>query len=44
MQYQAVVSEWVAVVTAATFLLFAFVAAIFSSVNERALGHSRAAA
>ena len=28
--------------TAATFLLFAFAAAIFSSVNERALRHSRA--
>ena len=41
-QYQAAVSQRVALVTAATFLLFAFAAAIFSSVNERALRHSRA--
>ena len=41
-QYQAAVSDRVALVTAATFLLFVFAAAIFSSVNERALRHSRA--
>ena len=41
-EYQAAVSNRVALVTAATFLLFAFAAAIFSSVNERALRHSRA--
>jgi two-component system, cell cycle response regulator len=41
-QYEAAVSDRVALVTAATFLLFAFAAAVFSSVNERALRHSRA--
>jgi diguanylate cyclase (GGDEF)-like protein len=35
------VSDRVAIVTAATFLLFAICAAGFSSVNERALRHSR---
>jgi len=41
-QFKAAASDRVALVTAATFLLFAFAAAIFSSVNERALRHSRA--
>jgi two-component system, cell cycle response regulator len=36
------VSDRVALVSAATFLLFAFAAAAFSSVNERTLRHSRA--
>jgi len=36
------VSDRVALVSATTFLLFAFAAAAFSSVNERALRHSRA--
>jgi diguanylate cyclase (GGDEF)-like protein len=35
------VTDRVAVVSAATFLLFAVCAAVFSSVNERALRHSR---
>jgi diguanylate cyclase (GGDEF)-like protein len=39
---EAEVSGRVAVVSAATFLLFAFAAAAFSTVNERALRHSRA--
>ncbi|HEX5587070.1 MAG TPA: GGDEF domain-containing protein, partial [Acidimicrobiia bacterium] len=38
---QPLVSDRVAVISAATFLLFAFCAAIFSSVNERSLRHSR---
>jgi diguanylate cyclase (GGDEF)-like protein len=40
--YKAAVSSRVALVSAATFLLFAFAAAVFSSVNERALRHGRA--
>ena len=39
---QSNVSDRVAIVSAATFLLFAFAAAAFSTVNERALRHSRA--
>ncbi len=35
------VSDRFAIVSAATFLLFAFSAAVFSSVNERSLRHSR---
>ena len=37
-----VVSDRVAVVSALTFLLFAFCTAVFSAVNERSLRHSRA--
>ncbi|MET0626945.1 MAG: GGDEF domain-containing protein [Acidimicrobiia bacterium] len=38
---QTLVSDRVAVISAATFLLFACCAAMFSSVNERSLRHSR---
>jgi two-component system, cell cycle response regulator len=38
----AVVNDRVAAVSAATFLLFALCAAVFSAVNERSLRHSRA--
>jgi len=40
-QEHGVVDDRIAVVSAATFLLFALSAALFSAVNERALRHSR---